>query len=243
MLALSGQILDVMVVILLAVVGALVLWLHFKLHRLRSSEKKILSLSEDLTESLNKANRGLFEFSRLVREEGPKLEKEVFNAGQTVQDLDFMLAKAEKLLKRMDNAFDMSESVIGKIDTTIKSSEKETLLNQSPKSGSAQSITKTSPKRVKGLAVKENIQKVKKALNESNLSEADIEKKLERELLTGLLSDVQTKSEVKETSREAPKRMASPMLGAMAYGGQGSNSSNTGTDAEKELLKALEGRL
>ena len=234
MLALSGQILDVMVVLMLAVVGALVLWLHFRLHQVRSSEKKMFMLSEKLNESLNKANRGLFEFSRVVRDEGPKVEAEVFKAGQTVQDLDFMLVKAEKLLKRMDDAFDRAGVVLEGVETHLKTEEKDTLL------GTKRSTEKSSQKRVATVRPSRVAQPMKASSPE--LSEAEIEKKLERELLTGLINDLPEKSEQKRVVAEKSKRMASPQMGAMAYGGA-SQQVKRSTDAEKDLLKALEGRL
>lgn len=229
MLELSAHILDVMVIIMLAVVGALVLWLHFRLHQLRSSEKKMVLLSENLSESLQKANRGLFEFSRVVREEGPKLDKEVFKAGQTVQDLDFMLAKAEKLLKRMDVSLAQSEGYLRNVESEIKSNEKELLLGKKQQSvASEKNVNQKSPVRAS---------KQEKA----PLSEAEIEKKLERDLLMGLVSDAPKKA-IDEKIKETPRRMASPQMGAMAYGSQ-SSSSSTNTDAERDLIKALEGRL
>lgn len=245
MLELSGQVLDVMVVLLLAVVGSLVLWLHFRLHQMRSAEKKMILLSESLNESLRKANRGLFEFSRVVREEGPKLEKEVFDAGQTVQDLDFMLSKAERLLKRMDDAFDMSESIIDRVDGGIKADEKSTLLGQRPQAKTQQRQQQVQSKRLQPQGSVPTNQKVAtpKTSSKSDLSEKDIEKKLERELLTGLLSDVSKEEKKAKAEEVEPKRMASPKMGAMAYGGQVVSASMPNTDAEKELLKALEGRL
>lgn len=231
MLELSGHILDIMVIIMLAVVGALVLWLHFRLHQLRSSEKKMHLLSDELSESLRKANRGLFEFSRVVREEGPKLDKEVFKAGQTVQDLDFMLAKAEKLLKRMDVAFDQSEGYLRNVEGEIKSNEKELLLGKKQKNAVTEKpVQKTVENRSEG-----------RQPSGQGMSDVEIEKKLERDLLMGLISDV-PKKESRSEPQETPKKMVNPKMGAMAYGGQvSSNSGNT--DAERDLIKALEGRL
>lgn len=231
MLELSGHILDVMVIIMLAVVGALVLWLHFRLHQLRSSEKNMYLLSDELSESLRKANRGLFEFSRVVREEGPKLDKEVFKAGQTVQDLDFMLAKAEKLLKRMDAAFDQSEGYLRNVEGEIKLNEKELLLGKKQQNAVTEKpVQKTAESRSEG-----------RQLSGLGMSDVEIEKKLERDLLMGLISDV-PKKQSRSEPQEKPKKMVNPKMGAMAYGGQvSSNSGNT--DAERDLIKALEGRL
>ncbi|PPR19478.1 MAG: hypothetical protein CFH43_00159 [Proteobacteria bacterium] len=231
MLELSAHILDVMVIIMLAVVGALVLWLHFRLYQLRSSEKNMYILSEELSESLRKANRGLFEFSRVVREEGPKLDKEVFKAGQTVQDLDFMLAKAEKLLKRMDAAFDQSEGYLRNVEGEIKSNEKELLLGKKQQSP------------VIDKPLQKTVQKSSedKSAVQQGLSDVEIEKKLERDLLMGLISDVPKRQE-RVQAEEKPKKMINPRMGAMAYGEQVVSSSGN-TDAERDLIKALEGRL
>lgn len=241
MLELSGQILDVMVILMLAVVGALVLWLHYRLHQLRSSENKMMLLGDELSESLQKANRGLFEFSRLVREEGPKLEKEVFNAGQSIQDLDYMLSKAERLLKRMDDSFDRSEMVAGRVDGQLKTDEKNTLLGAKV----AQKPLRTPPLKKQETVtspIKRSVQPTKNQVDKSReLTEFEIEKKLERELLTGLVSELPDKK-VNQSETIQPKRMASPQMGAMAYGGA-ATSSVSGTDAERDLIKALEGRL
>jgi hypothetical protein len=239
MFELSGQILDMMVILMLAVVGALVLWLHYRLHQLRSSEKKMMLLGDDLSEILQKAKRGLFEFSRLVREEGPRLEKEVFTAGQTVQDLDFMLAKAERLLKRMDDSFERSEVITGRVDGQLKSDEKTTLLGGKTPQKMVQPV-RAQVSKTPQTTIKRDVPAPKVLNKARELSEAEIEKKLERELLTGLVSELPEKNDVSEEVQ--PRRMTSPQMGAMAYGSS-TASAVSSTDAERDLIKALEGRL
>ena len=47
-MTLSGHFLDVMVIIMLAIVGALVLWLHFRLYNLKNTEKEFPTLVTSL---------------------------------------------------------------------------------------------------------------------------------------------------------------------------------------------------
>lgn len=231
MIALSGQFLDIMVIIMLAVVGGLVLWLHYKLYTLKNSEKSVPGLVSSLDESIKKAHRGVFEFSRLIREDGPRLEKEFHKAQETVQDLDYMIDKAEKVLKRMDEAFERADMVSSPVLAAVKVEEKEVLFGKTANESSARAV-ESKPKTVKPKTEMPPVSETTKRL------ENEMQKTLERELLMGM--NHQEPAAVEKTVvNEKPKRMASPLGGAMAYGQQ----SNVTSDAERDLRQALEGRL
>lgn len=252
MIALSSQILSVMVVLMLAVVGALVLSLHFTLHRLKKSDQKLPSLTEMLSESLQKANRGVFELSRLIRENGPKLEKEVYHAQQTVQDLEFMTAKAEKLLKRMDEAFERAEKFSVAAESSVRSEEKKVLFGE--KVRSAPAVVQASAVPVAPVQNVATPRAERAPVSENRLPKEDVsaalknlQSKMEKDFFTNgnTASYSEEKPFAKPIEEAAPsavpaKRMASPMAGAMAYGKQ---LSVPPSDAEKELRQALEGRL
>ena len=229
MMALNGPFLDVMVIVMLAVVGALVLWLHYKLYALKHAEKEAPPLMILLSESLQKTHRGVFELSRLVRDEGPKLEKEVFTAQQTVQDLNFMLDRAQKLLKRMDDAFEKADAISTPVIAAVKAQEKDILSGNALKTHHVKK--KVSPKLAKETERKE-------VSDSSKRSELEMQKTLERELLLNL--DDNKKTDVLPSKlEEAPKRMATPMQGARAY----ERKLSVTSDSENDLRQALEGRL
>ncbi|MFT7433571.1 MAG: hypothetical protein ACI9TY_001208 [Alphaproteobacteria bacterium] len=242
-MALSGQFLDIMVIIMLAVVGGLVLWLHYRLYTLKNAEKAVPNLVSSLADSLKKAHRGVFELSRLVREDGPKLEKEVFNAQQTVQDLDYMLDKAERILKRMDDAFEKMDRISTPVIAAAKAEEKSILTGQP-----AREINREKPAVNKTIVEKKNTTQPQPQPRQTSVTEAskrlemEMQKTLERELLMGMNEHEKPAPKVVNNTvkNETPKRMASPMGGAMAYGQQ--LNVNT-SDAEKDLRQALEGRL
>tara|TARA_R110000868_G_scaffold262401_1_gene520919 strand:- start:80453 stop:81166 length:714 start_codon:yes stop_codon:yes gene_type:complete len=234
---LSGQFLNVMVIIMLAVVGGLVLMLHYRLYALKNNERDVPVLVSSLADSLQKAHRGVFELSRLVRENGPNLEKEVFKAQQTLQDLDFMLDKAERLLKRMDTAFEKADSISSPVLNAVKTDEKNTLLGKQQESAQVKTGLTVKPE----MKPKKNVENTASNVTEAAKKlEAEMQKTLERELLMGLQEENPEPVRFTPKNEEQSKRMASPQRGAMAYGQQFNTALS---DTERDLRQALEGRL
>ena len=98
--------LEVMLLIMLAIVGALVVWLHFRLEGFSRDRKKLPLLADSLTNSMTQAYEGVSKLETAVREHSPELEKKVSMAKGSLHELSYVLDRAERLLARLDATFE-----------------------------------------------------------------------------------------------------------------------------------------
>lgn len=92
-----------MLMILLAVVGALVLWLHFQFQRFKKADKSLPALSDSLSENLLAVQNAMQALSDSSRSQMPMLEKKIQEAHRAMTDLDFMISRAEKTFSKSDD--------------------------------------------------------------------------------------------------------------------------------------------
>lgn len=100
------NVIDIMLVLLLAVVGALVIWLHLRLNALSGAVRHEKELSKTLDLSLEKARLAIGELMEASKTHGPELQNHIQKAQSILQDFDFVMGRAEKILQNFDNKND-----------------------------------------------------------------------------------------------------------------------------------------
>lgn len=90
--------------VLLALVAGLLLTVGLWLYEFRQNYKKAPLLGEELTRQLIGAREALVNLQRTAKEAGPELAKAVASAQNMTQDLNFLLARAEKVASALDDA-------------------------------------------------------------------------------------------------------------------------------------------
>lgn len=88
--------------VLLALVAGLLLTVGLWLYEFRQNYKKAPLLGEELTRQLMAAREALLGLQKAAREAGPELAKAVSAAQTMTQDLNFLVARAEKVASTLD---------------------------------------------------------------------------------------------------------------------------------------------
>ena len=96
------QIIEVMMIILLAVVGSLVIWLHLRLNSLSSAIRHERELAKTLDKSLERAAEGIRALAKAAQEHSPELQAHIQKSYGVLQDFDYVIDRAEKVLHKMD---------------------------------------------------------------------------------------------------------------------------------------------
>ena len=89
--------------ILLLAVGGLLVRLHFGLHKMRSDLNKLPVLGDQFTSQMINARATLAQLNTAMEENAPMLSGDIKKAENALQDLDFVLARAEKILTQFDD--------------------------------------------------------------------------------------------------------------------------------------------
>ena len=97
---------DTILFLLLTGVAGLMVWLHYKFKQILKSNKEVPVLSNMLSNNMSDARNALSELSGAVRNKAPELDKKIMEANRTIQEITFVLAKAEKVMKQFDTRLD-----------------------------------------------------------------------------------------------------------------------------------------
>lgn len=95
-------ILNLTTALLLLAVGGLLIRLHFGLNKMRADLKKLPVFGEQFTGQMISARATLAQLNAAMEESAPNLTRDVKKAENALQDLDFVLARAEKILTQFD---------------------------------------------------------------------------------------------------------------------------------------------
>ena len=93
---------------MLAVVGALMIWLHMRLNNLSEAIRHERELARTLDESLRRAQKGVQDLANAAETYGPDLQGRIQQSNSLLQDFDFVMDRAEKVLRKFDEAPQMS---------------------------------------------------------------------------------------------------------------------------------------
>ncbi len=88
--------------VLLAFVAGLLMTVGLWLYEFRQNYKKAPLLGEELTRQLIGAREALVNLQKTAKESGPELAKAVAAAQNMTQDLNFLIARAEKVASKLD---------------------------------------------------------------------------------------------------------------------------------------------
>ncbi len=91
-------------IILLAIVGGFVLWLHMRLEKLLITQE-LPGLGQDLLQAMMQAKKALVDLREELATIEPDVNKSIRNGRKVLQDLAFFCDHGEKLLDRMEAGF------------------------------------------------------------------------------------------------------------------------------------------
>lgn len=101
--------------VLLALVAGLLMTVGLWLYEFRQNYKKAPLLGEELTRQLMAARDALLGLQKTAKETGPELAKAVSAAQTIMQDLTFLVARAEKVADKLDAATSQGKPRPGKV--------------------------------------------------------------------------------------------------------------------------------
>lgn len=104
-----GAFLDVLLVVLLAGIGGLLVLLHVRLREFLGMQKQMPVLGEALSANLIQARATLAQLSSALQNQGLTLETNLKKAENTLQDLDFVLHRADKILGGLDTRLERAQ--------------------------------------------------------------------------------------------------------------------------------------
>lgn len=122
-------VIEVMLILLLAVVGSLVIWLHLRLNALSSALKHEKELAKSLDHSLVKAQDAIKGLMEAAQEHAPILQQHIQKAQAVLQDFDYVMGRAEAVMSKADSKITAPQTPEDSIEN-VRSSLQETLPKQ-----------------------------------------------------------------------------------------------------------------
>ena len=98
----SALIFDIFLTVLLLGVGGLMAVLYVRVQTLVRAETTLPTLSDQFVAAMQSAREALKSMGDIAHQKGGELDDKVFVAERTLQDLTYMIDRAEKVLARMD---------------------------------------------------------------------------------------------------------------------------------------------
>lgn len=105
-----NEILMLITILLLAIVGGFVLWLHLRLEKLMVTQE-LPGLGQDLLQAIMQAKKALIDLREELEAIEPTVNQSIRNGRKVVQDLSFFCDHGEKLLNRMEQGFETAKQV------------------------------------------------------------------------------------------------------------------------------------
>jgi hypothetical protein len=99
---------DVFLTILLTGIGGLMAVLYMRVRALTQAEQTLPTLSDQFLEAIQRGRDALRDMGDMAQARGTELDDKVFVAERALQDLTYMLDRAEKVLQKMDVQLGMS---------------------------------------------------------------------------------------------------------------------------------------
>lgn len=254
----ASYFIQAMLMILLAVVGALVLWLHFRFQKFKSAEGRLPILSDNLAQNLAEIQKALGSLKQTSFKGGDEADAKMRQAERLITDLDFMMSRAEKMIKRLEESNASVDGQPQKADYFSSgrqsiSSEREALLHAQKEPPSVyeqeRSALGFSQKPASSLQGEVKIQQANVAPAASSASRASVSSSnvyalsgADEGARTGYLVE-EAHASTKQTQNETPRRMVTSTYGLGAYASTISRDENKPSEVEEDLRRVLEGRL
>jgi hypothetical protein len=99
--------------LLLAVTGGLVVLLHRRIHTMQKALKDSPLFADELTTNMVRAKATLAQLATAIEERGPDLKRDIKKADDALQDLDFVLARADKVMTRLEDKMQNASTQTG----------------------------------------------------------------------------------------------------------------------------------
>ena len=225
----TGFMIDLVLMLTMAGLLGVVLVLHFKLKEFGRDAMRVPALADDLTTAITTSRTAMQELAKSARTDGALLEEYTSKASRNIQELTFLIDRAEKVLERFDNhisngAMRLSEAQVTPAQTTSAQTTPQPEL-------SAPTATPTSAQRPMN----------RPAQNTGASSQAAI--------MPGRYKKEMATPQNSEPSAQKPFKPTSFGASAAAYGSASTVMNNTTVDdtpavaseAERELRRALGG--
>lgn len=229
----TGFMIDLVLMLTMAGLLGVVLVLHFKLKEFGRDAMRVPALADDLTTAITTSRTAMQELAKSARTDGALLEEYTSKASRNIQELTFLIDRAEKVLERFDNhisngAMRLSEAQVTPAQTTSAQTTPQPEL-------SAPTATPTTAQRPLNRPMNHTGQ------NTSATSQAAI--------MPGRYKKEMATPQNSEPSAQKPFKPTSFGASAAAYGSASTVMNNTSADdtpavaseAERELRRALGG--
>ena len=108
----TGLVVQFVTIVMLALVGGVVLWMHYRFDALHNGASKLPMLSKQMNKSLVSARVALQELKKEVGDVQPKITRDLNRAHRSIQDLEYLTEKAEKVLEQLDQKVSQAQRVL-----------------------------------------------------------------------------------------------------------------------------------
>ncbi|MBA44793.1 MAG: hypothetical protein CMF62_12455 [Magnetococcales bacterium] len=225
----TGFMIDLVLMLTMAGLLGVVLVLHFKLKEFGRDAMRVPALADDLTTAITTSRTAMQELAKSARTDGALLEEYTSKAARNIQELTFLIDRAEKVLERFDNHISNGAMRLSEAQVTPAQAA-HTQTTPQPEL-SAPTATPTSAQRPMN----------RPAQNTSASSQAAI--------MPGRYKKEMATPQNSEPSAQKPFKPTSFGASAAAYGSASTVMNNTTVDdtpavaseAERELRRALGG--
>ena len=99
----TGFMIDLVLMLTMAGLLGVVLVLHFKLKEFGRDAMRVPALADDLTTAITTSRTAMQELAKSARTDGALLEEYTSKAARNIQELTFLIDRAEKVLERFDS--------------------------------------------------------------------------------------------------------------------------------------------
>ena len=225
----TGFMIDLVLMLTMAGLLGVVLVLHFKLKEFGRDAMRVPALADDLTTAITTSRTAMQELAKSARTDGALLEEYTSKAARNIQELTFLIDRAEKVLERFDSHISNGAMRLSEAQVTPAQAASAQTTSQSELS--APTATPTSAQRPMNRPTQ----------NTGASSQAAI--------MPGRYKKEMATPQNSEPSAQKPFKPTSFGASAAAYGSASTVMNNTTVDdtpavaseAERELRRALGG--
>ena len=225
----TGFMIDLVLMLTMAGLLGVVLVLHFKLKEFGRDAMRVPALADDLTTAITTSRTAMQELAKSARTDGALLEEYTSKAARNIQELTFLIDRAEKVLERFDSHISNGAMRLSEAQVTPAQAASAQTTSQSELS--APTATPTSAQRP------------------MNRPTQNTGASRQAAIMPGRYKKEMATPQNSEPSAQKPFKPTSFGASAAAYGSASTVMSNTTVDdtpavaseAERELRRALGG--
>lgn len=226
-------------VLMLTMVGLLgvVLVLHFKLKEFGRDALRVPALADDLTKAITTSRTAMQDLAKSARTDGTLLEEYTGKASRSIQELTYLIDRAEKVLERFDTHLSNGAMRLSHAAETIAPASAEP-----PKAAPQPTATPTTAPRPMDRTAQRSGQHTGQHMGQSGQA-AIMPGRYKKEMATPQTSEPSAQTPFKPTSFGATAA-AYGSASKMALGGNSAENDETppvASEAELELRRALGG--